>query len=136
VEVLPVALTPYLGAFLMKAKLWLIWGVATLAVSAGQPASSSIPFVPSTPLQPAIADLEPNCAANPYGIDGQLSAQDLRDLFYLAFPQTAIDMRGRFGSPRCFDAVADYYLVEDTTHWVVVDYNGALAVNFRLWEEY
>jgi hypothetical protein len=59
----------------------------------------------------------------------------LKDLFYVAFPQTAIDMRGRFGSPRCFDTIADYYLVEGTAdHYVAVDYDGAAAIGWRAWE--
>jgi hypothetical protein len=110
----------------MKAKLLMFGGGLAIA----------LPLIPQSPPQAAIADLEPNCAASPYGIDGQLSERDLRDLFHIAFPQTVIDMRGRFGSPACFDAVADYYRIENTNHWVAVDYNGTLAENFRLWEEY
>jgi hypothetical protein len=109
----------------MKAKILMIGGMAIV-----------ISLIPPSTLQAAIADLEPNCAASPYGIDGQFSEQDLKDLFYIAFPQTSVDMRGHFGSPGCFDAVADYYRVEGTTHYVAVDYSGSLAVGFRLWEVY
>jgi hypothetical protein len=80
------------------------------------------------------ADLEPDCAANPYGIDGQLSEQDLNALFWIAFPQTAGDMRGRFGSPLCFDAIADYYQVAGTNHFIAVNYEGAAATGWRAWE--
>ena len=116
----------------MKAKILLLGGVAI--------AAASIPLIFLTSL--VRADLEPDCAANPYGIDGQLSEQDLNDLSYIAFPQTAGDMRGRFGSPLCFDArcfadtarVADYYQIEGTDHFIAVDYEGAAALNWRAWE--
>jgi hypothetical protein len=120
----------------MKAKTLVVGGVLALARLSAGIAIVSTPFIPPAPLQAAIADLEPNCAASPYGIDGQLSEQDLRDLFYVAFPQTAQDMRGRFGSPTCFDAVADYYQVEGTTHWVAVDFSGNQAIGWRAWEVY
>jgi hypothetical protein len=107
----------------MKAKLLIVGGVVAIAL---------VPLVfPSSQVR---ADLEPDCAANPYGIDGKLSEQDLRDLFYVAFPQTVVDMRGRFGSPACFNAVADYYQVESTNHWIAVDYSGSSALSWRAWE--
>jgi hypothetical protein len=108
----------------MKAKILLLGGVAI--------AAASIPLI--FPASFVRADLEPDCAANPYGIDGQLSKQDLNVLFWTAFPQTAGDMRGRFGSPLCFDAIADYYQVEGTNHFIAVDYEGAAAVSWRAWE--
>jgi hypothetical protein len=107
----------------MKAKLLMIGG-ATIAILIGL----------SSPAFP-LSELRPDCAANPYGIDGQLSEQDLKDLFYVAFPQTAQDMRGRFGSPACFDAVADYYRVGGTDHYIAVDYSGADAIGWRAWGE-
>lgn len=108
----------------MKAKFLLLGEVAIVV--------AAIPLIFLVSL--VRADLEPDCAANPYGIDGQLSEQDLNDLFYLGFPQTAGDMRGRFGSPLCFDAIADYYQIEGTNHFIAVDYDGAAAVGWRAWE--
>jgi hypothetical protein len=105
----------------MKAKILIVGGMAL-----------SIPFL-LHPQTAALGELMPNCAANPYGIDGQLSEQDLNGLFYIAFPQTAPDMRGRFGSPACFDRNADYYRVEGTDHFVAVDYDGASATGWRAW---
>lgn len=82
----------------------------------------------------ALPELLPDCAAHPYGTDGKLSEQDLKDLFYVGFPQTAPDMRGRFGSPLCFNEVADYYLIEGTAdHYIAVDYDGANAIGWRAW---
>jgi hypothetical protein len=108
----------------MKAKILIVGGVAIAALLA---------LLLSPPSQ-VRADLEPDCAANPYGIDGQLSEQDLKDLFYIAFPQTEQDMRGRFGSPLCFNAIADYYQIEGTHHFVAVNYKGASATGWRAWE--
>ena len=74
------------------------------------------------------------CAANPYGLDGELSAQDVADLSYIGFPQTAADMRNRFGSPKCMDARLDYYRVEGTPGWVAVEFAGSKAIGFRSWD--
>jgi len=89
----------------------------------------------SQPAQTYALDKQDYCDANPYGIDGELSQQDLNDLFYIAFPQTTVDMRGRFGSPMCWDAASDYYRVEGTTHYVAVDFGSdGLAIGWRAWE--
>jgi hypothetical protein len=77
---------------------------------------------------------KPSCAEQPYGVDGQWSEKDLKDLFYIAFPQTYQDMKGRFGFPFCRDAQADYYQVEGTTHVIAIDYEGATAIGWRAWE--
>jgi hypothetical protein len=74
----------------MKAKLLMIGGVVAIAVVGWL----------LLPFSRVRADLEPDCAANPYGVDGELSEQDLKDLFYIAFPQTAVDMRGALALQR------------------------------------
>jgi hypothetical protein len=81
---------------------------------------------------PSAQAKKPICNTVPYGIDGQWSEQDLRDLFYIAFPQTYADMKGRFGFPLCRNERADYYQVEGTTHVIAVDYDGATAIGWRL----
>jgi len=117
----------------MKANLWMVGGMARCFADTARVAVIGALFLPLSLVR---ADLEPDCAADPYGIDGKLSEEDLRALFYIAFPQTTGDMRGRFGSPACFDAVADYYLVEGTNRWVAVDYSDDSAVGWRAWELY
>jgi hypothetical protein len=116
----------------MKAKFLILGGVARCFADTARVAVALIPLILLA--SSVRADLEPDCAANPYGIDGQLSEQDLNALFWIAFPQTTGDMRGRFGSPACFNAVADYYQVEGTNHWIAVDYSGDSAVSWRAWE--
>ncbi|MBW4514182.1 MAG: hypothetical protein KME11_03145 [Timaviella obliquedivisa GSE-PSE-MK23-08B] len=73
------------------------------------------------------------CAANPYGLDGELSQGDVEDLSYLAFPQTSADMRNRFGSPKCMDARLDYYKVAGTLGWVAIEFAGSEAIGYRTW---
>lgn len=82
---------------------------------------------------PSVQARQPSCS-QPYGVDGQWSEQDLKDLFYIAFPQTYQDMKGTFGFPYCRDERSDYYQVEGTTHVIAIDYNGATAIGWRGWE--
>jgi hypothetical protein len=108
----------------MKAKLLIVGGVVAIA-----------PPLISQPLsQAAIADASPPCANDPYGVDGQLSSVDVNDLDYIGFPQTVQDMRGRFGSPWCLTAGADYYKVEGSADFVEVYYSGAFATDWDIWE--
>jgi hypothetical protein len=108
----------------MKAKMLMIGAGVAIA----------LPLIPQSPPQAAIADSPPICANDPYGVDGQLSSQDISDLDYIGFPQTAQDMRGRFGSPWCFTSFADYYRVEGTANFVEVFYSGSAAEGWEVWE--
>jgi hypothetical protein len=104
----------------MKQKLFTLPILAVLLLLIGQ--------IPSAQAKTGI------CNGQHYGIDGQWSEQDLRDLFYIAFPQTYQDMKGRFGFPLCRDEKADYYQVEGTTNVIAIDYDGATAIGWRAWE--
>lgn len=92
-------------------------------------------FTQSSPSEALpLEEMDHYCATNPYGIDGELSEADLNALFYIAFPQTSGDMRGRFGSPMCMDTGADCYRVEGTDHYIVVDFDRAMAIGWRAWD--
>jgi hypothetical protein len=108
----------------MKAKKLVFGGGLAIAIS----------LIPQSPHQAAIADSPPVCANDPYGIDGQLSSEDLNALAHLAFPQVVQDMRGRFKSPLCFTPFADYYLIEGTGSFVEIFYSGVEATGYELWE--
>jgi hypothetical protein len=78
-------------------------------------------------------DLQPNCAADPYGIDGKLSEQEVNALSWLSYPQTALDMRGRLGAPQCLDEKFDYYQIERTDRYVAIEFDGAAAIGWHAW---
>jgi hypothetical protein len=102
----------------MKQKLLTLLPLAGLLILMGQ--------IPSAQAS------KPGLAAIPYGVDGQWSEQDLQALLHLAFPQTYADMQGRFGFPGYRDAQADYYQLEETSHIIAIDYDGATAIGWRL----
>jgi hypothetical protein len=108
----------------MKAKLLMIGAGVAIA----------LPLIPQSPPQAAIADSPPICSNDPYGIDGQVSSEDLNTLAHLAFPQVVQDMRGRFNSPFCFTPFADYYLIEGTGNFVEIFYSDVEATGYELWE--
>ncbi|WP_346293984.1 hypothetical protein [Sphaerothrix gracilis] len=67
-----------------------------------------------------------------YGADGSITAEQLRTLQHLAWPQRRADMIGTFGYPRHYSDQADYYAYGD--RWVVVWYRETLAMSYSTQE--
>jgi hypothetical protein len=87
--------------------------------------------------EPAIAlttFTAPPPSAQPYGVEGTLTEQELNVLFHLQFPQSYDAVSSRLGFPAKRDAAADYYQIEGTTHWIAVWYNGAIATGYGISE--
>jgi hypothetical protein len=74
--------------------------------------------------------IQNHCATDPYGLDGTLSEQEVSALKWLAYPQLAKDMRGRLGSPLCFDRTYDYYQIDGSEDYVAIQFDGASAIGW------
>jgi hypothetical protein len=92
-----------------------------------------LPLVAGLALIPMSAHstiIQSHCATNPYGLDGTLSEQEVSALKWLAYPQLAKDMRGRLGSPLCFDLTYDYYQIDGSDDYVAIQFDGASAIGW------
>ena len=67
----------------------------------------------------------------PYGAQGSITQQQLATLQGLAWPQSYNDMVGSFGYPAQRTETGDYYQLEGTSSWVVIEYSGTQAIGYR-----
>jgi hypothetical protein len=74
----------------------------------------------------------PPPSAQPYGVEGTLTEQELIALVHLSFPQSYDAISSRLGFPAKRDAAADYYQIEGTNNWVAVWYDGAIATGYGI----
>jgi hypothetical protein len=67
----------------------------------------------------------------PYGAKGSITQQQLAALQGLAWPQTYDDMVSSFGYPAHRTETGDYYQLEGTGNWVVIEDSGPEATGYR-----
>ena len=86
----------------------------------------------------AVADaptLEPTTdfapGQHPYGVKGSITQQQFADLQGLSWPQSYADINNKFGRPTHRLEGADYYQLEGTNTWVVIEYSGTQATGYR-----
>ncbi|NEP19300.1 MAG: hypothetical protein F6J97_20795 [Leptolyngbya sp. SIO4C1] len=73
----------------------------------------------------------PSASAQPYGLDGSLSKEDVIALVHLSWPQSYEAVSGRLGFPAYRDETADYYQLPNG-HWTAIYYTGATATGYSL----
>lgn len=67
----------------------------------------------------------------PYGVQGSITQQQFAALQGLAWPQSYEDMVTSFGYPAHRTETGDYYQLEGTSNWVVIEYSGPQAIGYR-----
>lgn len=67
----------------------------------------------------------------PYGVEGGITQQQFVYLQGLAWPQSYSDMVNTFGFPTHRTEAGDYYQLEGTSSWVVIEYSGPQATGYR-----
>ena len=67
----------------------------------------------------------------PYGAEGSITQSELAELQGLAWPQSYDDMIASFGYPAQRTETGDYYQLEGTSNWVVIEYSGPQATGYR-----
>lgn len=70
-------------------------------------------------------------ASSLMGAQGSITESELGVLRGLAWPQTYRDMVGTFGYPAHRTDGEDYYHLEGTSNWVVIEYSGPQATGYR-----
>lgn len=91
--------------------------------------SSCAPAEAPQPPQLSEADYGPG--QHPYGVQGSITQAQFATLQGLAWPQTYDDIIQTFGFPTHRLASADYYRLEGTSTWVVIEYSGTQATGYR-----
>lgn len=74
----------------------------------------------------------PSESATPYGVDGSLNAGEISAVMSLVYPQNYNSIANRFGFPAYRDEFRDYYQIENTDHWLAIDYDGDRALGYRI----
>ena len=67
----------------------------------------------------------------PYGAKGSITQSEFAALQGLAWPQSYDDMISSFGYPAQRTETGDYYQLEGTSSWVVIEYSGPQAIGYR-----
>ncbi|MGG6241582.1 hypothetical protein ACQ4N7_23395 [Nodosilinea sp. AN01ver1] len=67
----------------------------------------------------------------PYGVEGGITQQQLVYLQALAWPQSYTDMVNNFGFPTYRTETGDYYQLEGSNSWIVIEYSGPQATGYR-----
>lgn len=80
--------------------------------------------------KPLSVDFSPGHRA--YGVKGTLNQSQLEQIQTLSWPQAYEDMKTSYGFPAHRTETADYYHLEGTTQWVVIQYAGAQATGYRI----
>jgi hypothetical protein len=83
--------------------------------------------------EPEVVLTESNYTSpRPYGIEGTVTAEEIRQLEYLAWPQEYDDIKGLLGLPAYRSTMADIYEVEGSEQRVTVFYDGDQATGFEI----
>lgn len=67
----------------------------------------------------------------PYGVDGGITQQQFAYLQGLGWPQSYDDMVSSFGFPSYRTETGDYYRLEGSNSWIVIEYSGPQATGYR-----
>lgn len=68
---------------------------------------------------------------HPYGVEGSITQDQFTYLQGLAWPQSYEDIKNTFGFPTHRTEEADYYRLEESNTWVVIEYSGDQATGYR-----